>query len=97
VVHENAPELTGGHREEVSAVLPVHRTVIKQLEEQLVYERCRLKSMIRPFSAHVARSDMAQLLIHGGHEFVRGGFVAAAPSCQQSCQRPRHEPSCGTA
>ena len=78
-VHEDAAHQSGGHREKVRPILPVHVLRIHKPEVGLVDESGGLEAVARSFAAHAASGDPLQLLMDEGGESSECGLVARSP------------------
>jgi hypothetical protein len=80
-IHKDAAHQPGGHREKVSAILPVHVLRIHQPQVRLVHESGGLEAVACSFAAHAPSGDPLQLLMDEGSQSSERGFVARSP-CQ---------------
>jgi hypothetical protein len=78
-VHEDAPHQSGGHREKVRPILPVHALRIDQPQVSLVDEGSGLEAVARSFTAHAPSGDPLQLVVDKGGESSERGVVARSP------------------
>ena len=79
VVHENPPHRLGGDTKEVRAILPSYGALIDQLEESLMDERGRLKGMVGPFAAQVARCQPSQFGVDLRNQLIQRVLAPIGP------------------
>ena len=70
--------------EEVRAILPLHATLIDQLQERLVDQRGRLQRVIATFTIHAAARETMQLAVDHGQQLIGGGGVTGGPFLQEA-------------
>src|SRR4029453_15688171 len=92
VIDENPPHQLSGDREEVSAVLPVHLSLGKQLDVSLVDDGGRLQAVVAPLACELPRGNGPKLLVDDGDQAVEGLTAPVFPLMQNPCDvggRPR--------
>jgi len=68
VIDQDASHQPRRHREEVTAVLPLHAAEIDEAKVGLVHKGRRLHRVPRALAAHVSAGELAQFRMHDRHE-----------------------------
>jgi hypothetical protein len=71
---------SSSYSEKMPTILPVDVLRCSEAQEGFVYERCRLKSVTRPFAAETVSRDLAQVWRQQFEKPCLGLPVARAPS-----------------
>jgi hypothetical protein len=79
VVDEDPPHQLRGDREEMRPVLPLHVTLIDQLQIRLVHKRRGLQRVVRALAPEVPPGQRLQFGVDHGHHSVEG-FLVASPA-----------------
>jgi hypothetical protein len=79
VIHENLAHQSGGHANEVRAVLRVERALVGEAQVSLVYERCGLESVARALPFQIAVSDGAELVVDERDQCLKGLLISSPP------------------
>jgi hypothetical protein len=79
----DAPHHSGGRREEVRAVLPVHRVPVEQADVRFLHKIRRLPPDGQALAREHPASHLAKLALDERSELLQGLRVTAAPRLQQ--------------
>ena len=82
MINQNPAHHLRGYAEEMSAVLPVHLSLIDKAQISLVDKRGRLQSVTRALQPQVAVGHAAQFLIYGANYIIQCLAVSTAPGNQ---------------
>jgi hypothetical protein len=79
VIHENLAHQSGGHANEVRAVLRVERALVGEAQVSLVHEGCGLESVARALPFQIAVSDGAEFFVDEWDQCLKGLLIASPP------------------
>jgi hypothetical protein len=85
MIDQNHPHDLGGEGVEVSAIVPGRVPLVEQLQAEFIDQRSCLQIAPAPLSPDKGRSDLAQMRVYQGHEFLEcARFTLFPPGQQQS-------------
>jgi len=71
------------HREEMSAILPLHALIAHEAHVSLIHQRRRLQALAWTLASHVAARQSVELLIHDRGQPFERARVSVGPRAEQ--------------
>ena len=82
-VDENPAHQSSRQRKEVRPISPLDALAVNEPYEHLIDERRRLQRVTGAFTAHVAASQLAELVLDERHQLIDGTVITASPGLEQ--------------
>ena len=89
-IDQNPAHLSGRHRKEVRAVLPLDPVDIDEPQIRLVDQGGRLQRVSRALAVHVPLRQPPQFLVNERRQLVERLLIALAPCNQELCNWRRN-------